>query len=70
MMKRKLDAARIEEARRTTIKSDTKEAERRQIQETISKNRRGERRSRLFYLIKSPMPIRNLSASEWRLTAE
>lgn len=35
MMKRKLDAARIEEARRTTIKSDTKEAERREIQETI-----------------------------------
>lgn len=44
MMKRKLDAARIEEARRTTTKSDTKEAERRQIQETISKNRRGERK--------------------------
>ena len=35
-MKRKLDAARIEEARRTTIKSDTKEAERREIQETIT----------------------------------
>lgn len=48
MMKRKLDAARIEEARRTTIKSDTKEAERREIQETISKNRRGERKVKVI----------------------
>ena len=48
MMKRKLDAARIEEARRTTTKRDSKEAERRQIQETISKNRRGERKVKVI----------------------
>lgn len=47
-MKRKLDAARIEEARRSLTKSNTKEVERRQIQETISKNRRGERRVRVI----------------------
>ena len=47
-MKRKLDAARIEEARRSMTKSNTKEVERRQIQETISKNRRGERRVRVI----------------------
>ena len=54
MMKRKLDAARIEEARRTTIKSDTKEAERREIQETISKNRRGERKVKVILPDKKP----------------
>lgn len=53
-MKRKLDAARIEEARRTTIKSDTKEAERREIQETISKNRRGERKVKVILPDKKP----------------
>lgn len=57
-MKRKLDAARIEQARRTTVKENTKEAERRQIHETIEKNRRGERK------VKVIMPDKQLYASQ------
>lgn len=55
-MKRKLDAARIEQARRTTVKESTKEAERQQIHETIEKNRRGERK------VKVIMPDKKLYA--------
>ena len=55
-MKRKLDAARIEQARRMTVKESTKEAERQQIHETIEKNRRGERK------VKVIMPDKKLYA--------
>ncbi|MDO4837426.1 MAG: recombinase family protein [Clostridia bacterium] len=55
-MKRKLDVARIEQARRMTVKESTKEAERQQIHETIEKNRRGERK------VKVIMPDKKLYA--------
>lgn len=47
-MKRKLDADRIERERQATVKSNAKEVERKQIQDTIIKNRRGERKVRVI----------------------
>lgn len=47
-MKRKLDADRIERERQATVKSNVKEVERKQIQDTIIKNRRGERKVRVI----------------------
>ena len=57
-MKRTLDVARIEQARRMTVKENTKEAERKQIHETIEKNRRGERK------VKVILPNKKLYASQ------
>lgn len=47
-MKRKLDADRIERERQSAVKSNAKEVERKQIQDTIIKNRRGERKVRVI----------------------
>lgn len=57
-MKRTLDVARIEQARRMTVKENAKEAERKQIHETIEKNRRGERK------VKVILPNKKLYASQ------
>lgn len=57
-MKRTLDVARIEQARRMTVKENTKEAERKQIHKTIEKNRRGERK------VKVILPNKKLYASQ------
>lgn len=47
-MKRKLDADRIERERQSAVKSNAKEVERKQIQDTIIKDRRGERKVRVI----------------------
>jgi len=45
-MARKLDAKKIEEARRKLTRENKNEAEKSRIRETIAKNRRGERKGR------------------------
>lgn len=47
-MKRKLDAARIERDRQATVKNNAKEVERKHIQDTITQNRRGERKVKVI----------------------
>lgn len=47
-MKRKLDAARIERDRQATVKSNAKEVKRKHIQDTITQNRRGERKVKVI----------------------
>lgn len=47
-MLKKLDAARIEQARQKEQTGDRRELEKQRIQDTIAKNRRGERRGRVI----------------------
>jgi len=47
-MARKLDAKKIEEARRKLTRENKNEAEKSRIRETIAKNRRGERKGRVI----------------------
>ena len=47
-MAKKLDAQRIENARKQTSKRDKREEEKRHIRDTIAKNRSGERKGRVI----------------------
>ena len=57
-MAKKLDAQRIESARKQTVKRDNREEEKQHIRDTIAKNRSGERKGRVI------MPEKKLYAYE------
>ena len=57
-MVKKLDAQRIESARKQMVKRDNREEEKRHIRDTIAKNRSGERKGRVI------MPEKKLYAYE------
>ena len=62
VMAKKLDAEQIERARHKSEKSSRREEEKRHIQETIAKNRSGERKGRVIMPPRCVLPHTSVSA--------